>query len=477
MIPLPLSDVARLAAAEPAGVADLSAQITSVEVDSRRAGPGTLFVALPGERTDGHDHAPTAVEAGAVAVLSARPLDGLPCLVAPDPLEGLQALAAGSFSVEQPWTVGITGSSGKTSTKDLLASVLRGLLGDEQVLAPQGSFNNELGLPLTLLRRTERTEAAVLEYSARGTGHIAFLCGLARPHVAVELNVGSAHLGEFGSPEGIAKAKGELVEAVAGPDPVVVLNADDARVAAMRERAPSGARVVTYGAAAAADVRIEDLELDEDGRPRFVLATSSGSVPVHLQLRGEHSASNAAAAAAVVLGGRPGTDLQQLAALLGNAAPASRWRMEVVERPDGVTVVNDAYNANPDSMRAALKTLAVLSRGKTRRTWAVLGHMAELGDSEREAHMDLGRFVVRLDVSRLVVVGPDAGGIHAGAVLEGSWGEESAHVDDVEEAVRLLRAELWPGDVVLVKGSRSAGLERVADALLAEPAPGTRSSG
>jgi UDP-N-acetylmuramoyl-tripeptide--D-alanyl-D-alanine ligase len=220
-------------------------------------------------------------------------------------------------------------------------------------------------------------------------------------------------------------------------------------------------------------VRVEDLEIDDDGRPRFRLVAPQGEADVHLQLRGEHSASNAAAAAAVVLAGGVTDDVGRVAELLGAATPASRWRMEVHERPDGVTVVNDAYNANPDSMRAALKTLAVMSRGKARRTWAVLGHMAELGDGSREAHMDLGRFLVRLDVSRLVVVGPDAGGIHAGAVLEGSWGEESVHVDDVEAAVAVLREQLAPGDVVLVKGSRSAGLERVADALLAPPGEGS----
>ena len=465
MIAMTVAEVARLAQATPHG-ADGDARVERVEVDSRKVGPGTLFVALPGERTDGHDHAPAAVEAGAAAVLSARPLDGLPCLVASDPLEALQALASGAFAAGQPWTVGITGSSGKTSTKDLLAHVLRGLLGPEQVLAPEGSFNNELGLPLTLLRRTADTRAAVLEYSARGIGHIAFLCGLARPHVAVELNVGTAHLGEFGSSEGIATAKGELVEAVGGDAPLVVLNADDARVLGMRDRAPAGARVVTYGTSADADVRAADLDVDDEGRPVFTLVAPQGSTRVHLQLRGEHSALNALAVAAVVLGSGTTADVGALGELLGSATPASRWRMEVTDRPDGVTVVNDAYNANPDSMKAALKTLAVMSRGKSRRTWAVLGPMAELGESARDAHFDLGRFVVRLDVSRLIVVGEDAGGIHAGAVLEGSWGEESVHVDDVDAAVALLREQVEPGDVVLVKASRSAGLERVAAALL-----------
>jgi len=443
-----------------------------VVVDSRAVRPGDLFVALPGERVDGHDYAPAAATAGAAAVLAGRALPGVevPVLVVADPLAALQALAREVFARDQPRTFGITGSSGKTSTKDLLAHLL-----GEGTLAPAGSFNNELGLPLTLTRRTASTPYAVLEYSARGIGHIAFLTGLARPHVAVELNVGTAHLGEFGTVEAIAQAKGELVEAVqpyGGDAPVVVLNADDRAVATMRSRAPEGARVVLAGQDAGADVRAEQVRIDDAGRASFVLHAGGSSAPVQLGLVGEHHVANALCAAAAAL---EVLDLATVAERLGTARPVSRWRMEVTERPDGVTVVNDAYNANPDSMRAALRTLAVMSAGKTRRTVAVLGPMAELGDGAREAHMDLGRFVVRLDIGQLVVVGPEAGGIHAGAVLEGSWGSESLHVDDLDAAVALLREQLEPGDVVLVKASRSAGLERVAQALLevapAQPGP------
>jgi UDP-N-acetylmuramoyl-tripeptide--D-alanyl-D-alanine ligase len=474
VIPLTLSEVADATGAQLSGAEPGLVVSGDVVVDSRLAGPGGLFVALRGERADGHDHAAAAVAAGAVAALVERPLPGVPCLVIPDPLIAVQRLATRVLGEDQPLTVGVTGSSGKTSTKDLLAHVF-GALGP--TLAPAGSFNNELGLPLTALRRTPETATVVLEYSARGRGHIAFLCGLARPDVAVVLNVGSAHLGEFGTVEGIAQAKGELVEALqpGAPDRpacLAVLNADDGRVLGMRERVPAGARVVTFGSSRGADVRADRIDLDDDGRARFELVTASGSAPVQLALHGEHHVSNALAVAATVLS-TTSAPLPRVAELLGSARPVSRWRMEVCERPDGVTVVNDAYNANPDSMRAALRTLAVMSRGKRRRTWAVLGVMAELGEQAREAHMDLGRFVVRLDVSRLVVVGDAAGGIHAGAVLEGSWGEESVHVADVAHAVQLLTEELEPGDVVLVKGSRAAGLERVAAALLApSPAPG-----
>ena len=454
MIGMSLADVAAAVGAPRAPAGWLTGE---VRIDSRAVQPGDLFVALPGEHSDGHDFAERAVAAGAVAVLVGHPTTARD-LVVEDPLVGLQSLARQVFSLDQPLTFGITGSSGKTSTKDLLAQVLAAF---GPTLAPVGSFNNEIGLPLTATQRTSDTSYAALEYSARGIGHIAFLCGIVRPHVAVVLNVGSAHLGEFGSVANIALAKGELVEAATS---LAVLNADDALVAGMAGR--TSRHVVTYGLTPSADYRAADAEVDDQGRPSFTLQTPYGNAPVRLQVRGEHQRANALAVAAAVLGAGVTNDVHRVAALLGSARAVSRWRMEVTDRPDGVTVVNDAYNANPDSMRAALRTLAVMSKGKARRTWAVLGPMAELGEDSREAHMDLGRFVVRLDVSRLVVIGSEAGGIHAGAVLEGSWGEESVHVEDVDGAVELLRAELRAGDVVLVKASRSAGLERVAAALL-----------
>ncbi len=458
MIELELAEVARLIGT----TAPIDGRVTAaVEVDSRLVGPGGLFFALPGERVDGHDHAAAALRAGAVAAVTSRPIDGVPCLVVPDPIAALQALATAVHALEpEPLVLGITGSNGKTSTKDLLAQVLRAF---GETLAPQGSYNNELGLPLTALRRTATTRFSALEYSARGVGHIAFLCGLVPPHVAVVLNVGSAHLGEFGDRAGIARAKGELVEAARS---AVVLNADDPYVLAMRSRTERPC--TTYGLSPEADVRADDVRLDDAGRASFRLQGE----PVRMQLVGEHHVHNALAVAATVLG-RVTDDVAQIAGLLSAATPVSRWRMEVTERPDGVTVVNDAYNANPESMRAALKTLAVMSAGKTRRTVAVLGLMAELGADAREAHMDLGRFIVRLDIGQLVVVGEAAGGIHAGAVLEGSWGSESIHVPDVDAAVALLQQQLEPGDVVLVKASRSVGLERVAAALLADGAPGS----
>ena len=467
MIPTSVADIVGITAATVVGQPTDILVSADVEIDSRLVRPGGLFVALPGAHSDGHDHAAAAVLAGAVAVLAARPVAGVPCLVVADPLAAMQALARELYVAgQEPLTFGITGSSGKTSTKDLLATLLADV---GPTLSPPGSYNNEIGLPLTALRREVDTRFAVLEYSARGLGHIAFLRSIVQPHAATVLNVGSAHLGEFGSRENIARAKGELLE---GESALNVLNADDPLVLGLARR--TSEQVVTFGSGPDADYRAEALELDNQGRARFTLVTPwSGSAQVALQLRGEHQAANALAVAANVLGMGLWRDVEPVAALLSAAQPVSRWRMEVTERPDGVTVINDAYNANPESMHAALETLAVMSRGKTRRTVAVLGPMAELGESAAAAHLDLGRYVVRLGIARLVVVGPEAGGIHAGAVADGRSGSESLHVTDVDAAVELLRAELAPGDVVLVKASRSAGLERVAAALLVGPLGGS----
>jgi UDP-N-acetylmuramoyl-tripeptide--D-alanyl-D-alanine ligase len=425
-----------------------------VRIDSRVVQPGDLFVALAGEHSDGHDFAATAVEAGAIGVLVERPTTARD-IVVPDALVALQSLARQVFSVDQPLTFGLTGSSGKTSTKDLLAQVLAEF---GPTLAPVGSFNNEIGLPLTATQRTSETAYAALEYSARGIGHIAFLCDIVRPHVGIVLNVGSAHLGEFGSVENIAVAKGELVEAATS---LAVLNADDPLVIAMASRTPHP--VVTFGSTEAADFRASDVSVDDEGRASFQLDCRHGSAPVRLQVRGEHQTWNALAVAAAVIGAGVTTDVGLVADRLSQARAVSRWRMEVTDRGDGVTVVNDAYNANPDSMLAALRTLQVMSRGGERRTWAVLGGMAELGPDGDAAHEEVGRAAARHAV-RVVVIGSAAAGIHAGAVAEGS--RDAALVDDVDAALALLRAEVQPGDVVLVKASRSVGLEKLAAALL-----------
>lgn len=457
MIELTLGEVAAAVGGTLHGADPATVVTGGVEFDSRLVTPGGLFLALAGERADGHDFVAAATASGAVASIVTRPVAGPSIRVA----DGYAALAALAATVVRRLpgltVVGVTGSSGKTSTKDVLAQLLARL---GPTVAPPGSFNNELGHPYTVLRADAATRYLVLETSARGIGHIRYLTEIAPPRIGVVLNVGSAHLGEFGSREAIAQAKGELVEALPA-DGVAVLNADDPLVAAMAARTP--ARVVTVGEAATADVRASDVSLDDLGRPTFVLHARGVDGYVALRGVGAHQVGNALAAAAVAL--ECGLTVEQVAAALSEATPVSRWRMEVTERPDGVVIINDAYNANPESMRAALKALASVARSRRARSFAVLGEMAELGPEGPAEHDALGRLAVRLDVARVVAVGTAARPIQHGAALEGSWNGESSWVPDVDAAIALLREELRPGDVVLVKASRAASLERVALAI------------
>lgn len=456
MITMTLAEIAaavdgRLDAAEPDAVVR-----GPVVIDSREVRPGSLFVARAGEQRDGHDFAAGALEAGAVAVLAQRPVDG-PAIVVDDSERALGRLARAVVDTLPDVTVvGVTGSTGKTTTKDLLAQVLAPL---GAVVAPTGSYNTEIGVPLTVLKADADTRTLVVEMGARGVGHIEYLCGIAPPRIGVVLNVGSAHVGEFGDRETTARAKGELVEALP-EDGKAILNADDPLVRGMAER--TNAPVVMVGESVHADIRAEHVVLDPGGRPLFELVAPTGAASVQLNLIGEHNVANALAVAGVAhVVGMP---VERIAARLSRAEPRSRWRMEVTERKDGVTIINDAYNANPESTRAALKALAHIGRGK--RTWAVLGEMLELGDRASAEHDAVGRQAVRLDVSRLVAVGEGARPIQLGAAHEESWGGEATWVADAEEALRTIRAQLRPGDVVLVKASRATGLESLAEALV-----------
>ncbi|CAM5419359.1 UDP-N-acetylmuramoyl-tripeptide--D-alanyl-D-alanine ligase [Streptomyces fumanus] len=463
MIALSLAEIADVVGGQMHDIPDPSAMVTGPVVrDSREAGPGCLFVAFVGERADGHDFAAAVAEAGAAAVLGSRPV-GVPAIVVDDVQAALGALARHVVRRLGATLVGLTGSAGKTSTKDLIAQVLQRRA--PTVFTP-GSLNNEIGLPLTALTATEETRFLVLEMGARGIGHIRYLTELTPPRIGLVLNVGSAHIGEFGGREQIAQAKGELVESLP-EDGAAILNADDPYVRAMASR--TKAKVILFGESDEADVRAENVRLTDTGQPSFRLHTPSGASDVTMRLYGEHHVSNALAAAAVAH--ELGMSADEIAVALSEAGSLSRWRMEVTERPDGVTVVNDAYNANPESVRAALRALVAM--GKGRRTWAVLGKMAELGDEALAEHDAVGRLAVRLNVSKLVAVGGrEAQWLQLGAYNEGSWGEESVHVSDAQAAVDLLRSELRPGDVVLVKASRSVGLERVATALLETGAEG-----
>ncbi|MEU7976387.1 UDP-N-acetylmuramoyl-tripeptide--D-alanyl-D-alanine ligase [Micromonospora sp. NPDC049089] len=458
MITLSLAEVAaavdgRLVAADPA-----TTVTGSVEFDSRKVGPGSLFVAFPGEKVDGHDYAATAIQAGAVAVLGSREVPGVPMVLVDDALTAMGRLARAAVDRLTGLTViGVTGSSGKTTTKDLIGQ-LTSRLG--ATVAPPGSFNNELGHPYTALRADPDTRYLVMEKGARGIGHVRYLCELVPPRISVVLNVGTSHIGEFGSQDAIAVAKGELVEALP-PDGLAVLNADDPLVDAMAGR--TQARVVRYGEASDADVRAEDVTLDVRGHASYTLVTPEGRAPVRLRLAGRHQVWNTLAAAAVAR--ELGMPLAELATALGELGLVSTRRMDVFDRPDGVTVIDDSYNANPASMAVAVRALA--SMGQGRRTVAVLGYMAELGPFEYDGHAEVGQLAAELGVDRLLVVGEPAAPIHEGATAVANWGGESVLLTDQAAAVEVLRSELRPGDVVLVKGSRYRTWE-VADALRAD---------
>ena len=461
MIPLTLAQIAEITGGQLLG--DPAAVVTGeVVIDSRRAGPGGLFAAVAGEHADGHDFASAAAAAGAAAVLATRPVPVPSVLVAnvPAALAALAAFVANSLPAMA--IAGITGSSGKTTTKDLAAQLIERL---GPTIAPAGSFNNEFGHPLTVLRADASTRYLVLELSARGPGHIAYLCAIAPPRYGVVLNVGHAHAGGFGGLDHVARAKGELVEALPAGG-VAILNADDPRVLAMAAR--TAARVVTFGvhdppaSHHAASVRAVDVRLDDQGRPGFTLLTPEGAAAVALRLHGAHLVPDALAAAA--LARELGLGLADIADGLSAAAARSRWRMEVHRRADGVTVVNDAYNANPESVEAALRALRHLARDG--RAFAVLGHMAELGDISRASHEDVGEFAARADLAGLIAVGEEAAPILVGAARVRSWTGEALAVPDGAAALDALANQLKPGDVVLVKASRAAHLEGVAADLL-----------
>ncbi len=456
MIDMDIAAVAAAVAGRLVDCPDPSVAVTGAAADTRRVAPGDLYVAIVGERVDGHDLAETAAAEGAVVTLAQRPT-GTPAILVDDPVQALGRLARHVLDrLPTARVVAVTGSSGKTTTKDLIATLAEDL---GPTVATEGSFNTEVGMPLTILRSDEDTRFLVLEMGARGLGHIQTLCQIARPQIGLLLNVGTAHLGEFGSREAITRAKAEIVADLPA-DGLAILNADDPLVAGVA--AGLSSRVVTFGTAAHADVRIADLTLDDQARPRFTLHAGGQHAEVAMAMVGEHMAGNAAAAAAVGL--ELGLPLERIAQLLAQASPRSRWRMEVATSAQGVTVVNDAYNANPDSMRTALRSLAAMGAG--RRTFAVLGAMAELGEDSIAEHDAIGRLAVRLDISRTIAVGEAARPLYLGAAQEGSWADEAAWVPDPAAAVAMLRGVVGPGDVVLVKASRSVGLESVAESLL-----------
>lgn len=495
MIPRTAGEIAAIVGGELHDVAPDAPVAGPVEFDSRSVAPGSVFLALPGARADGHDFAAGAVADGAALVLAARPV-GVPAVVvkplgaqesnadafAHDPdgagaavLRAVGALArrdVDELSADGLVVVGVTGSAGKTSVKDMMATILRA---DGPTVAPKGSFNNEIGHPYTVLRCTPETKYLVAEMSARGVGHVAHLARIAPPKIGAVLNVGTAHLGEFGSREVIAQAKGELVEALpdAADGGVAVLNADDALVAAMAGR--TRAKVVTFGVAATdADYRATDVILDDLARASFTLRCPGGAAhPVSLKVHGAHQVPNALAAAAVAI--EAGLAPADVADSLSRHVAASARRMEMRTRADGVTVINDSYNANPDSMRAGIDALVRAAGAReTAASWAVLGQMGELGDSAAGEHASLARYLGDRGVDRLVAVGA-SGNVRALADAAEAMGLNTVRALQPDAAADAVAEQLKPGDVVLVKASYADGLWRVADALA--PAGDSNSDG
>ncbi|MCC9178090.1 UDP-N-acetylmuramoyl-tripeptide--D-alanyl-D-alanine ligase [Arthrobacter sp. zg-Y750] len=479
MIELNAAEIAAITGGEligPAAQAPVPA-VTSATTDSREVTGGSLFIAKPGENSDGHLYVGTAFERGAVLALVERPVTDdagalFPAVMVPDAVLAMGAIAAeivrrlrahGELTV-----IGITGSAGKTTTKDLLAGVLSQA---GPTVSPVGSYNGEVGLPLTVFNAGYGTRYLVMEMGATRIGNIRYLADMVKPDIGVVLFVGSAHAGEFGGVENIAVAKGELVEALPEGG-TAILNADDVRVSAMASRTQAPVLYFTsspeeaHGAKNA--VRALDARTDAEGRPVFTLLLPDGSKhEIRSGLIGAHHTANLLAAAAAAYAA--GISGEQIAAGLSGRTAASRWRMERTDRADGVTVINDAYNANPESMRAALRTLAEL--GAERRTWAVLGEMLELGEDSVTEHDAIGRYVVRLNISKLIVVGTGARAMHTGAVMEGSWGDESTFVETAEDAERILAESLAPGDLVLFKSSNGAALRYLGDRIALTPVP------
>jgi UDP-N-acetylmuramoyl-tripeptide--D-alanyl-D-alanine ligase len=433
-------------------------EVDSVSTDSRDVIAGGLFVALTGERTDGHRFVDQAFAGGAAAAMveeaDAAANDGRPVVRVGSTSDALMRLAADERTSMTATVVGITGANGKTSTKDLAHAIAQTRF---RVHASPGSFNNEIGLPLTLLGAPPNTEVLVAEMGARRLGDVKLLSGIARPDVVVVTNVGVAHMEVFGSWASIVEASAEPIDAL-GPDGLAILNADDPVVIAYGGRCPG--RVVTFGVRPHADVRGVDVSLGSDGRASFRLVAEEGEAAVTLAVPGEHMVSNALAAAAV--GRELGVPLAEAATALAGAG-VSRWRMETFTTAAGVLVLNDAYNANPESTAAALRTARWMA-GEGRLV-AVLGEMAELGSISVDEHDRVGELAARIRVDRLLTVGEAARAIARAAVREGMEPGEVASYDDPAEALEDVRSWARPGDLVLCKGSRVAGLETLAEAL------------
>jgi len=464
MLALTVLEIAQIVGAELFG-ADQTVITGNVETDSRKVIPGSLFVAKPGEITDGHLFIDSAIANGAVAVLvEHRVQQDIPQLVVSDVVIALGLLAKyvvaevkakGSLQV-----IGVTGSNGKTTTKNMLREILSR---SGTTVAPEESFNNEVGAPYSMLKINEDTKYLVVELGAGGPGSIRYLAQMCQPDIGIELKVGLAHAGEFGGIESTENIKAELVEGLSA-ESIALLNTDDSRVSNMRSR--TKAQVMTFGTNSDSMYRATDISVSITGTAFTFHSPNHDPLKMQLQILGEHHVYNALAAMATA--DLLGTELSLAVNALEEMALAERWRMQLSHRADGLTLINDAYNASPDSMKAAVQTLAELGRQTGKKTVAVIGEMAELGEYSVAEHDAIGRLVVRLNLGQLVVIGAGAKMVHMGASLEGSWDGESKYFEQISEAEAYLREMLTGEEIVLVKSSKSANLRYLGDALLEE---------
>ncbi len=415
--------------------------------DSRLATPGSFFLALKGDKADGHDFVADAYRNGSMLSITAHRIDG-PCIVVTDVLEALSTLATFVRKrLDKLTVIAITGSQGKTSTKDLLAHML-GAVGP--TVAPAGSFNNDLGLPITLLECDDRTRFCILEMGARHSGDIARLCEIAKPNIGVVLSVGTAHIGEFGSQQAIAQTKGELIQSLE-MDAVAVLGTYDEFTPAMASL--HDGQVIFFGEGSNSQVRAADIEMRE-GRPHFDLVTPAGRDAVGMRTVGAHQVANALAVAAV--GTALSLPLELIASSLSTAEISSPWRMELHESAQ-LLIINDAYNANPASMAAAFRSLALFAQERGGQSWAFIGKMHELGESEGLLSASIGALAVELGIDHLVEINAPEYGSPEGAMTV----HQRTTIDSALDLVDYFA----PGDVVLVKASRSEGFEILAAAL------------
>ena len=446
MITLTAGEIALLVGGEVFCDKDLLVSKAPV-FDSRLAAPGCFFLALKGENADGHEFAADAYRNGSMFSLTSQRIDG-PCIVVKDVLEALSILAAFVRKrLDKLIVIGITGSQGKTSAKDLLTHML-GAVGP--TVAPAGSFNNDLGLPITLLECDDRTRFCILEMGARHLGDIARLCEIAKPNIGVVLTVGTAHIGEFGSREAIAKTKSELIESL-DKDGIAILGTYDEftpKMASMHQ-----GKVILFGESTDIQVRAADVEMRE-GRPHFDLVTPAGRDAVGMRAVGAHQVSNALAVAAV--GTALSLPLELIASSLSTAEISSKWRMELHEIAD-LLIINDAYNANPESMSAAMRALVLFAQERGGSAWAFVGKMNELGQTQAPQSAAIGALAVELGIDHLVEINAPEYGEPVGAMV--------IHQRPTIESALDLVDYFAPGDVVLVKASRSQGFEVLAESL------------